>query len=54
MYICFIPDVIHKFVRDKYFKRFPELESLVPISFEYMRTVKVRSLLVQTQINVHF
>ena len=32
--------VIHKFVRDKYAKRFPELESLVPSALEYVMTVK--------------
>lgn len=31
---------IHKFVRDKYQKRFPELESLVVSPLEYLRTVK--------------
>lgn len=34
--------IIHKFVRDKYSKRFPELESLVPNALDYIRTVKVR------------
>uniref|UniRef100_UPI00358EF388 U4/U6 small nuclear ribonucleoprotein Prp31 n=1 Tax=Myxine glutinosa TaxID=7769 RepID=UPI00358EF388 len=33
-------NIIHKFVRDKYSKRFPELESLVPGALEYIRTVK--------------
>ncbi|KAJ8392816.1 hypothetical protein AAFF_G00070200 [Aldrovandia affinis] len=33
-------NIIHKFVRDKYSKRFPELESLVPNSLDYIRTVK--------------
>uniref|UniRef100_A0A8B9RCS2 U4/U6 small nuclear ribonucleoprotein Prp31 n=1 Tax=Astyanax mexicanus TaxID=7994 RepID=A0A8B9RCS2_ASTMX len=33
-------NIIHKFVRDKYSKRFPELESLVPSSLDYIRTVK--------------
>uniref|UniRef100_V9KSA3 U4/U6 small nuclear ribonucleoprotein Prp31 n=1 Tax=Callorhinchus milii TaxID=7868 RepID=V9KSA3_CALMI len=32
-------NVIHKYVRDKYSKRFPELESLVPNSLDYIRTV---------------
>uniref|UniRef100_A0A3B4ADH9 NOSIC domain-containing protein n=1 Tax=Periophthalmus magnuspinnatus TaxID=409849 RepID=A0A3B4ADH9_9GOBI len=32
--------IIHKFTRDKYSKRFPELESLVPDSLDYIRTVK--------------
>ena len=34
-------DVIHKFLKDKYSKRFPELESLVHTPMEYIRTVKV-------------
>uniref|UniRef100_A0A667XZX9 U4/U6 small nuclear ribonucleoprotein Prp31 n=1 Tax=Myripristis murdjan TaxID=586833 RepID=A0A667XZX9_9TELE len=33
-------NIIHKFTRDKYSKRFPELESLVPNSLDYIRTVK--------------
>ncbi|XP_002742415.1 U4/U6 small nuclear ribonucleoprotein Prp31-like [Saccoglossus kowalevskii] len=33
-------DVIHKFCRDHYMKRFPELESLVPGASDYMNTVK--------------
>uniref|UniRef100_A0A8C5FUM8 U4/U6 small nuclear ribonucleoprotein Prp31 n=1 Tax=Gadus morhua TaxID=8049 RepID=A0A8C5FUM8_GADMO len=33
-------NIIHKFTRDKYSKRFPELESLVPTSLDYVRTVK--------------
>lgn len=37
-------DIIHKFTRDKYSKRFPELESLVPDSLDYIRTVKVREV----------
>ena len=32
---------IHKFVRDKYSLRFPELESLVPTPLEYIRTIQV-------------
>ena len=39
-------DVIHKFTRDQYQKRFPELESLVPTPMEYVRTVKVWNSLV--------
>lgn len=31
---------IHKFTRDKYNKRFPELESLVVNPLDYVRTVK--------------
>lgn len=31
---------IHKFVKDKYQKRFPELDSLVVVPLEYVRTVK--------------
>ncbi|KAI1728894.1 snoRNA binding domain, fibrillarin domain-containing protein [Ditylenchus destructor] len=34
-------NVIHKFVRDKYEKRFPELESLVPMPLDYVNTVKL-------------
>ncbi|NWZ30264.1 PRP31 protein, partial [Asarcornis scutulata] len=33
-------DIIHKFIRDNYSKRFPELESLVPNALDYIRTVK--------------
>lgn len=33
--------MIHKFVRDKYEKRFPELESLVPMPLDYVNTVKL-------------
>jgi U4/U6 small nuclear ribonucleoprotein PRP31 len=33
--------IIHKFVRDKYSLRFPELESLVPTPLEYIRTVQL-------------
>jgi len=36
-------DVVHKFVRDGYYKRFPELESLVHLPLEYVKTVKVCS-----------
>lgn len=32
-------NVIHKYIRDKYAKRFPELESLVPNAMDYIRTV---------------
>lgn len=38
--IYFILAIIHKFVRDKYSKRFPELESLVVSPLEYVNTVK--------------
>nr|CAD2167041.1 unnamed protein product [Meloidogyne enterolobii] len=34
-------NVIHKFVRDKYEKRFPELESLVQMPLDYINTVKL-------------
>uniref|UniRef100_A0A8C6M2X3 U4/U6 small nuclear ribonucleoprotein Prp31 n=1 Tax=Nothobranchius furzeri TaxID=105023 RepID=A0A8C6M2X3_NOTFU len=37
-------NIIHKFTRDKYSKRFPELESLVPDALDYIRTVKVRTV----------
>ncbi|KAH7638573.1 U4/U6 small nuclear ribonucleoprotein Prp31 [Dermatophagoides farinae] len=33
-------NICHKFVRDKYSKRFPELESLVPNPMDYLMTVK--------------
>lgn len=33
-------NIIHKFIRDKYSKRFPELESLVPVPLQYVSTVK--------------
>lgn len=33
--------VIHKFARDHYSSRFPELESLVPSPLEFLRTVRV-------------
>lgn len=39
--VYFCSDIIHKFIRDKYSKRFPELESLVPNALDYIRTVKV-------------
>jgi len=32
--------IIHKFCRDNYAKRFPELDSLVPTPMEFIRTVK--------------
>ncbi|KAL3314585.1 U4/U6 small nuclear ribonucleoprotein Prp31 [Cichlidogyrus casuarinus] len=32
--------IIHKFIKDIYSKRFPELESLVPTSSEYIKTVQ--------------
>lgn len=34
-------NVVHKYVRDKYSKRFPELESLVHTPLEYIATVKL-------------
>ncbi|CAB3407530.1 unnamed protein product [Caenorhabditis bovis] len=34
-------NVIHKFVRDKYEKRFPELETLVPNPLDYLATVQL-------------
>ncbi|CAK9300160.1 unnamed protein product [Gordionus sp. m RMFG-2023] len=33
-------NVIHKYIRDVYTKRFPELESLIPTPLEYILTVK--------------
>ncbi|KAF7227135.1 pre-mRNA processing factor 31 [Nothobranchius furzeri] len=43
-------NIIHKFTRDKYSKRFPELESLVPDALDYIRTVKVRCLLSEDEL----
>jgi U4/U6 small nuclear ribonucleoprotein PRP31 len=34
-------NVVHKYIRDKYSKRFPELESLVPVAMDYIKTVLV-------------
>lgn len=34
-------NVIHKYIRDKYSKRFPELESLVPNPIDHIKTVRV-------------
>ena len=39
--LCSSAVTIHKFVRDKYSMRFPELESLVPTPLEYIRTIQV-------------
>ncbi|CAF0928488.1 unnamed protein product [Brachionus calyciflorus] len=33
-------NIIHKYIRDKYSKRFPELESLVPNALDYIKTVR--------------
>ena len=33
--------LIHKFIRDRYCKRFPELESLVPMAQDYINTVLI-------------
>ena len=34
-------NIIHKYIRDKYSKRFPELESLIPnVALDYIKTVK--------------
>ena len=38
-------DIVHKYVKDIYNKRFPELESLVQMPLEYIRTVKVSPML---------
>ena len=40
--VSLYPDVIHKYTRDNYAKRFPELESLIHTPMEYIKTVKVR------------
>ena len=34
-------NVVHKYIRDKYSKRFPELESLVPMATDYIKSVLV-------------
>lgn len=34
-------NIIHKFVRDKFAKRFPELESLVPMPMEYILSILI-------------
>ena len=34
-------NVVHKYIRDKYSKRFPELESLVLVAMDYVKTVLV-------------
>lgn len=39
--IISVLDVIHKFTRDSYLKRFPELESLISDPLQYVCTVKV-------------
>lgn len=33
--------IIHKYARDQYAKRFPELESLVPSALDYIKTVQL-------------
>ncbi|XP_063711949.1 U4/U6 small nuclear ribonucleoprotein Prp31-like isoform X2 [Symsagittifera roscoffensis] len=33
--------LVHKFIRDRYTKRFPELESLVPSALDYINTVLI-------------
>ena len=33
--------IIHKYTRDQYAKRFPELESLVPSALDYIKTVQL-------------
>ena len=46
--------MIHKFVRDLYSKRFPELESLVHTSLEYVRTVQLlQNDLEVTKVNLN-
>lgn len=34
-------DIIHNFVKTMYHKRFPELQQLVPLPMNYLKTVKV-------------
>ncbi len=48
--------MIHKYTRDNYHKRFPELESLVQMPIEYVKTVKVCGAKCETlrhQVKVH-
>lgn len=40
IYSCFILAIIHKFAKEKYQKRFPELESLILGEIEYLLAVK--------------
>lgn len=35
-----IAAIVHKFVKDKYQKRFPELDSLIMVEMDYIRSVK--------------
>ena len=37
-------DILHHFVRSIYRKPFPELEQLIPLPFDYLRTVQVRQI----------
>lgn len=39
--IVLFPAIIHKFTKEKYQKRFPELDSLIVGEMEYLHTVKV-------------
>ena len=39
--VLFFTVTVHKYIRDKYSLRFPELESLVPVPLEYIKTVQV-------------
>lgn len=41
LFVFVFLDIIHKYVRDKYSKRFPELESLATTPLEYILAVKV-------------
>ena len=49
-----ITDVIHKYVRDKYTGRFPELDSLVHTPLEYIKTVQVHLYIHSKTVQVHF
>ena len=40
-FTSFLLDTIHKYIKDLYSKRFPELESMVYTPVEYMKTVQV-------------
>ena len=41
LFFLFFPGIVHKYIRDNYAKRFPELEQLVQEPLDYARTVRV-------------
>ena len=52
--MLFTAVVIHKFVRDMYSKRFPELESLLHTPIEYIKTVQVYICIYVRDCNLDF